>query len=28
MTAKNPADVFDAMHDLMHAYRHRMRAAM
>jgi len=28
MTAKTPADVFDAMHDLMHAYRHRMRAAM
>lgn len=28
MTAKNPADVFDAMHDLMHAYRHRMRAAL
>ncbi len=28
MNAKNPADVFDAMHDLMHAYRHRMRAAM
>ena len=28
MTAKTPADVFDAMHELMHAYRHRMRAAM
>ncbi|QKV54698.1 MarR family winged helix-turn-helix transcriptional regulator [Comamonas antarctica] len=28
MTDKTPADVFDAMHDLMHAYRHRMRAAM
>ena len=28
MTANPPADVFDTMHDLMHAYRHRMRAAM
>ncbi len=28
MTAKTPADVFDAMHDLMHAYRHQMRAAL
>lgn len=28
MTANHPADVFDAMHDLMHAYRQHMRAAM
>lgn len=28
MTAQHPADVLDAMHDLMHAYRQRMRAAM
>jgi len=28
MTAKKPADALDAMHDLMHAYRHRMRTAL
>lgn len=28
MTAQTPADVFEAMHDLMHAYRRRMRAAV
>lgn len=28
MTANHPADVFDAMHELMHAYRQRMRAAL
>ena len=28
MTAKTPADLFEAMHDLMHAYRRRMRAAI
>lgn len=28
MTAQTPADVFEAMHDLMHAYRRRMRTAV
>lgn len=27
MTSQTPADVFEAMHELMHAYRRRMRAA-